>query len=852
MGIYEDRKGTLWLSTWGGGLNAFNRESGTFVRYRHDSNDPRTLSDNQVIVTVEYGEKHLWVGTFGGLNKFNEESKTFTRYLHDPADPKTLGHNSVTSMLLDRRGTLWIGTLGGLDKFDSENDQFTHFSTADGLPSEIVWGILEDDQGGLWLSTANGLSRFDPQTKSFVNYDVSDGLQSNTFLNFSSYSKGEDGQMFFGGSNGFNAFLPDQIEDSHTPPPLLITDFQLANKPVRIAPDSVLQRSILNTDQLELTHEDRTFSFEFVGLNFRAPEKNRYKYKMEGFDEVWQEVDTTRRFATYTNLDPDDYIFRVIGSNNDGVWNEEGTSLKITITPPWWGTASFRFGSGILLIGLLAGMYFARVRTLKARSRELEAQVAIRTHDLKVAKEDAEKANQQKSVFLANMSHELRTPLNAILGFSNMLVRDHSTSPEQQERLTIIRQSGQHLLSMINDILDLSKIEAGRENLHEQPFHLVALIQEVSVMIESRTSEKGLAMRVEDDAISFPYIKADFGKLRQILINLLSNAVKFTDEGKIALRCTTEPISENKKNCTVMIEVKDTGSGVESDLLESIFEPFVQGPKLSERRGTGLGLSICKQFIEIMGGTIEVESEVDIGSTFRVQLVAEIAEAADVKTFIDEQPRVVGISSSEKTWRVLIADDNRENLILLKTLLETVGISVLEAQNGKEAVELFEKELPDLVWMDMRMPVMDGYEATRQIRQRSGGDAVPIIAITASAFSEQRQEILSAGCNEMVTKPFQESAIFESMARFLDLEYIYETESPSDHINGTDLTSAMLSDLPPELLHELDDACLTLNSESILAVITRIESETPDVAKGLQNLLDNFQIGRIRELIKKI
>ncbi len=253
-----------------------------------------------------------------------------------------------------------------------------------------------------------------------------------------------------------------------------------------------------------------------------------------------------------------------------------------------------------------------------------------------------------------------------------------------------------------------------------------------------------------------------------------------------------------------------------------------------------------------MGGTIEVESEVGIGSTFRVQLVAEIAEAADVKTSIDDQLRVIGITSTEKTWRVLVADDNRENLILLKSLLETVGFSVIEAQNGKEAVELFERELPDLVWMDMRMPVMDGYEATRQIRQRSGGDTVPIIAITASALSEQRQEILSAGCNDMVTKPFHESDIFEPMARFLDIEYIYETEVPSDQIDGTDLTSAMLSELSPELLQDLNDACLTLNSESILGVITRIESEAPDVAKGLQNLLDNFQIGRIRELIEKI
>ena len=272
---------------------------------------------------------------------------------------------------------------------------------------------------------------------------------------------------------------------------------------------------------------------------------------------------------------------------------------------------------------------------------------------------------------------------------------------------------------------------------------------------------------------------------------------------------------------------------------------------MPERKGTGLGLSICKKYAEIMGGTIELESEVGKGSLFRVRLPAEIVEAEDVRIPVDDRPGVIGLAPTQKSWRILIADDNRENLLLLKSLLEDVGFYVLEAQNGQEAVAAFEKETPDLIWMDMRMPVMDGYEAVRQVRQCSGGNTVPIIAITASAFREQRQDILAAGCNDMVIKPFQAQEIFEVMGRFLDIEYIceQEPEAAPDRVPEVELTSAMLADLPAELLQELREATKSLNSEAITAVIERIEPLDPDTAKGLQTFMNDFQIGRIHDLL---
>jgi signal transduction histidine kinase/DNA-binding NarL/FixJ family response regulator len=499
-------------------------------------------------------------------------------------------------------------------------------------------------------------------------------------------------------------------------------------------------------------------------------------------------------------------------------------------------------------LGILLVFVFWNRQMSREISKRKQTELA-----LKHAKDQAETANQAKSLFLANMSHELRTPLNAILGFSRMLAQKSNASADEKEKLSIINRSGLHLLSMINDVLDLSKIEAERIELQEDPLDLVGLIKEMSVMIQSRATEKGVSVAVEVESISVPYVKADMGKLRQILINLLNNAVKFTDEGGVTIRCDIEPIPQEPNRCLIVIEVEDTGPGIEPARQAQIFEPFVQASDVPARKGTGLGLSICKKYAEFMGGTIELESEVGKGSLFRMRLPAKIVQAVDVKTPVDDRPKVIGLAPTQKTWRILAADDNHENLLLLKSLLENVGFVVLEAKNGKEAVAAFKKESPDFVWMDMRMPVMDGYEAVRQIRQRSGGDTVPIIAITASAFSEQREEILAAGCNDMVIKPFQDHEIFEMMNRFLGIEYIYEpkSEAAAGRLRAVELTAAMLADLPDELLRALRQATLALNREDALEVIARIGDPAPEVAAGLKELVDNYQMVELRDLLAK-
>jgi len=389
--LYEDRAGILWVGTWTGGLNALDRqaddEHARFNRYQYDPEDPQSLGKGIVWAIHEDPEGVLWVGTAGGgLCRFDRESETFACYVHEQDDDHSLSSDTVWAIHQDGDGSLWLGTSAGLNRFSPQTGQFTHYTTADGLPHDTVVGILDEDTsqddgtGALWLSTLGGLSRFDPQSGTFRNYDASDGLQGDIFN--PAVSKTSSGMMLFGGQQGLTSFYPDDAQENPNIPPVHVTGLALSNEPVLIGDDSPLQQSIFETEKLELSYEDRVISFEFAALNYTSPEMNRYRYKLESFDEDWIEVGSERRFVTYTNLDPGEYVFRVLGSNSDGVWNEEGTSISITITPPWWGTWWFRGGGLLLLVGLVAGGFVWQRESARRRELQLEVKVAERTHEL--------------------------------------------------------------------------------------------------------------------------------------------------------------------------------------------------------------------------------------------------------------------------------------------------------------------------------------------------------------------------------------------------------------------------------------------------------------------------------------
>ncbi|MFT7314837.1 MAG: signal transduction histidine kinase/ligand-binding sensor domain-containing protein [Paraglaciecola sp.] len=663
--IFPDTFGNLWVGTYGGGLNYLPAGSDEFVHYRFDENDPRSINSDRVLAISQLFDGTIVVGTVSGINLFDPVNLDFDHIEHQPDNVDSLSASMAWAFYQDPNESLWIGTQGGgLNKWQKQdiaalNNDFTHYDSSSGLPSSLIYAILDDEKGHLWLSSTAGLTRLNPKTEAVRNFGTSEGLKDSDF-SFGAGFKDSRGNMYFGGNSGFVRFHPDDIKDSQFIPPVVLVRIKKLNEQVWFdVPYQKLQ-------ELEFDYTDYFISFEFAALDFNSPEKNEYRYKLEGLDPDWIELEHSR-LATFTNLPAGKYVLKVQASNNQGLWNTQGISLPISMLPPPWKTlwAYSLYSIGIFLIVLNFFWQYRRKR-LRAIERlvELEDKVEVRTtelrraneqlglsmHETQKARELAEQASKEKSDFLAIMSHEIRTPMNGVLGMTEVLLRS-DLKPKQQHFAQQVYRSGRLLLDLMNNILDFSKLEAGKATLESVPVDLEALIEDVCDLFSEAAYNKGLYLNAVLSDEPLPQVYGDPAKLRQIIANLTTNAIKFTERGEVnvivkGVSCHNLQADKNEAEYQYggfEICVQDTGIGMEVDRQQKVFEMFTQADASTTRKygGTGLGLAICKQLTSLMGGHLNVHSKVGEGSCFCLAIDLPLIEnTPDEPVVIGEYPTV--------------------------------------------------------------------------------------------------------------------------------------------------------------------------------------------------------------------
>ncbi len=755
-GLYIDNKGSLWIVT----DNYFSRltdpERGIFENHKFN-----LMTSNNAILRPSVNQDReglFWIGSDLGLISFNSRSGKFNQYVNDPNIPGSLNNNYLKSICPDPENPakyLWVGTSGGgLNRFDKEAGTFISYTKKDGLPNNVIYGILSDSKGRLWMSTNHGLSVFTPRTGRFRNFDVLDGLQSNEF-NTGAFYKSGNGEMFFGGIKGLNYFYPQDVKDNDFIPDIVITSCEILNGSGPAADQSSLNYSLEPLASITLPFEKNNIRFGFAALSYSAPEKNRYMYKLENFNENWIDAGT-KHSASYTNLPPGHYVFMVKGSNNDGVWNEKGALINLIILPPWFRTWWAYFIYALLFVSALFFLRYNELNRIKLKNQlKLE----------KIESDSLRQLDQLKTRFFANISHEFRTPLTLILGqVDSVLSSDIGT--KAKSKLHIANRNARRLLTLINQLLDISKIEAGSMQLKSEPHNIVSFLKSLFYSFESLADTKQITLKFECSLVNIPVI-FEPDKMEKVFYNLFSNAFKFTPPGG------TITVKAGISGSSAEISIKDTGSGIPSDRSGRIFDRFYQLDNSStrEHEGTGIGLALTKELIELHKGKIEVKSKAGEGAEFIVILPLGnlnhkiIFDAVPRRGMLDEtSPSSPSETNDESLVKggngrvnngeiILIVEDNTDVRNYITEQLENEFV-IIDAANGETGIAKACSIIPDLIITDVMMPKMDGYRFSMEIRKDERTSHIPIIMLTAKAGLDDKIEGLETGIDAYLTKPF--------------------------------------------------------------------------------------------------
>lgn len=756
--VLEVNPHQYWLAT-DAGLKIFDEAKQEFKHYYNQEKNLNSIASNHVYNLAKDKKGNIWIGTIDkGVDRFDSKTGIFHHYIHNDKVAGSLSNNIVKYVFEDSKNNIWVCTADGLNKYMPESDSFTIYSRKNGFASNVFNNIVEDNAGSLWINSAIGISKFSPQTLTINNFDEGDGVFSHTII-----CRSKTGVIYIGGNEGMVIFDPARVKLNKNIPKIYFTDFQVFNKSVKPGANSPLKKSIGIADTAFLTHDQNVFSIEFVSLNFTHSEKNAYKYKLEGFDQKWNANNNQRR-VTYTNLNPGTYIFKVVASNNDGIWNMNPRRLTIIISPPWYRT----WWAYTLYAMMLGGVIYIYL-LYKDRQAKLKYEIQIAHYESEKEKELSEK----KLAFFTNISHEFRTPLTLIINPVKELLNNEKVKDAPE--LNIVYRNARRLLGLVDQLLLFKKAESESDQLRISQVNIAELCNDVYLCFvhEAKRKHIELTFTTSADCLS---IFADREKTEIALFNLLSNAIKFTPKhGKIS-------IHTEESESTVSISVEDTGPGIPAEIGNKLFDRFYQSSETSggSTQGFGLGLYLVKNFVERQKGMVTYHSHTGKGTTFTVTLQKGqshlkgqpildqraptsgfLRELIGDKINTDEQKPTRNTTDEHPLTELktlLIIDDNQDIRDYLRQIFQA-EYHILEASNGEEGIKKVNEHWPDIVICDVMMEGITGIEVCAALKGNMATAHVPVILLTASASNEIKLKGIEGGADDYIGKPFDKDIL---------------------------------------------------------------------------------------------
>jgi signal transduction histidine kinase/ligand-binding sensor domain-containing protein/AraC-like DNA-binding protein/ActR/RegA family two-component response regulator len=877
--IIQDSRQNYWIGTFLGGLDHYDVKKNRFTNHLHDPLDDNSLSSDIIWSLHEDRNGNLWIGTDEGLDRFDPVKEVFYHYrtgaenqpVHaiseDRAGNLFFGSNSGNLIVMkpdstrieydfaarvvfeDSQGRIWIGADGdnGLMRFEIQDGVVQFYQIQDGLPSNQVYGILEDDSRNLWISTGRGLSKFDPDNEVFTNYKAEDGIQGDRFY-YGSYCRGQSGELYFGGQHGLTVFRPDQLRENSFIPPVVITDFKLFNRSVPIGGTvngkRILEKSISESEQVVVHYDQSVLTIDYVALNYLNSSKNEYAYMLEGFEKDWNYVGSNRS-ATYTNLDPGSYIFRVKGSNNNDLWNETGAAITLIITPPFSKTLFFKIIMVMLTIMIVYLIVLFFIKREKLRNELVIERVKFK---------ELHKIDMLKFQFFTNISHEIRTPIALIVSPLTRIKNSVMSREQIMMDLEVVYRNALRLGKLVDQLLDYRKLEAGKLKLELSRGNIVSFLENILFMFKEMSADKKIDLKFYS-AMDQADIYFDADKIEKVVFNLLSNAFKHTsEEGTISVVISTTYITEQELDNDdsggsgeyVQIVVRDTGTGIEDSKKEQIFDRFYQA-KNSTTYGSGIGLALSRELIKIHHGRISLKSQMGVGTeiTIRFPVVKEDPKLKEPSEATNNRPLVgqnnaIDKESLEKLAHIedpvlLVLEDNRELLEFIASIFRE-EYYVLTAEDGEAGLELAREAIPDLVISDILMPRLDGIKLCKKLKQDFRTSHIPVILLTALSTKQHEKEGILGGADEYIAKPFDPSLLKIKVDQLLATRRLLKEKYTRDYI------------LEPRLVPE---AAGTPDDKFLAKLVSIVEDNISDPEFGTLKISREIGVSRT-QLYRKI